>query len=362
MAGITLPPLEYCTLKRAAEILECATSDLLNWAVTGRIEVCVYLDNADADIWLTGHLNNNPEVFDYLRKAYGYIAPNSHINVQESRGAKDFNNQSIKTYQMRKLRASAIPLDPRYIRAYLSGLWSIYIIPPTLETRGYIDIPEYNPKNIQTFSIRPADVAHFFITPFQLRNDTPLKLTVDDLFITRTQIENLLRDSSFTDEHSAEQTPPIFHLVNNRYSFFSTENNYSLSNQTVQFNNIHNEIHNNNMETPQPVQPKNKNPKRTEFNATKREQFLQAAIYVAFTPLYKNKFKLCYTDEIVDTTEWANLIIDNAKDLLLTKRGIKQSKTSIKMLLDDCLQDINKRTQVQNKEFRLKQKSNEPLI
>lgn len=371
MAGITLPPLEYCTLKRAAEILECAASDLLNWAATGRIEVCVYLDYADADIWLPGNQDNNPEVYDYLKNAYGYIGPNSHIDVQESKDVGYFHDLARKDRQMHGAKLFLRHTrNQRYIRAYLSGLWSLFIIPLTLETRGYIEIPKYDPENIRVLKIRPADVSHFFITPFQLRSNSHLKITINDLYITRTQIENLLIASSLTDDYSSEKEIPVFHLENNRYSFSFNQDNhvYSMSTQNTKITNIHthNETHHHESRSSQeeisPIEPQNLNSEASERFAIKREQYLQAAIYVAFSHEYKERFEKCFMDEKISTTKWCKLISDNSKELFATSRKITQGDASIKNLLDDCLRDVKSRTQHQNLSFLKRQKQKPPLI
>ncbi|ECI5953019.1 hypothetical protein AHV43_04605 [Salmonella enterica subsp. enterica] len=41
-----IPQLDYCRLERASKLIGCETEDLLQWALTGAIEICVLLNNA----------------------------------------------------------------------------------------------------------------------------------------------------------------------------------------------------------------------------------------------------------------------------------------------------------------------------
>ncbi|EJQ8995076.1 hypothetical protein NYF53_003075 [Salmonella enterica] len=41
-----IPQLDYCRLERASKLIGCETEDLLQWALTGAIEICVLLYNA----------------------------------------------------------------------------------------------------------------------------------------------------------------------------------------------------------------------------------------------------------------------------------------------------------------------------
>ncbi len=372
MAGIILPPPEYCSLPRAAEILECDKRDLLHWAAIGLIEICIYLDYADAEVWLTGNNDNNPEVFERLKDRYGYIAPNSYIDTQESLDIGACSAKAKKEKQNKQgLWGMFTPAYPRYIKAFISGLWSISCITPSLEVKGHIEIPAYDEENIRGFAIRPADVAHFFITPFLLRNDIPFTLTADDLFITRRQIEKLLLESSLDNDNPQEQ--PSFHLENNRYAFFKNINN-SLSQTHNQINNIinntetHNHFHSTTeekteveLEEPEPL---SKGDKITDSKAIKREQFLQAAIHVAFNSSYEKLFSQYNKSENNFTERWTSIIITHAKELFLTDRDISQSGSTIKNILDECLIDVSERKMPHNKKFIRRQTGEEgtPLI
>lgn len=58
-----IPALEYCNLTRAAEILNCKTSDIIHFIEIGAIETCLKLDGFEATLLLP--LNDrDPEVWD----------------------------------------------------------------------------------------------------------------------------------------------------------------------------------------------------------------------------------------------------------------------------------------------------------
>ncbi|EGY4502615.1 hypothetical protein MX201_002284 [Salmonella enterica] len=71
-----IPQLDFCRLERASKLIGCETEDLLQWALTGAIEICVLLNNAVSSLSIN---MNEDEILNLITDNDFFIKSNVNI-------------------------------------------------------------------------------------------------------------------------------------------------------------------------------------------------------------------------------------------------------------------------------------------
>lgn len=210
-----IPALEFCSLSRSAELLNCKIDDLIHFAQIGIIEFCLELNGFEAALLM---MRKGGDFKDWENKY-----PPSVLN---------YNNKSALSYFIPKAAFDSAPTDgeshvpPKQIyhnenkpnirspMLLLSGLWSICILGPTSSL--YRELKVFGEAKLLAHDIAfkeanmPFTNAAFgsnewvilAMSPFEGLSSmkgvlSPSKkeligtLKIDDIYLTRYQIEKL---------------------------------------------------------------------------------------------------------------------------------------------------------------------------
>lgn len=204
-----IPEMEYCSIERAAELLQCKINDLLHFAETGSIEICIKLQQYKASIfspmkyrskdeWENFCENEMPELMNFgmtLRK-YGVsrITPSFSIQIDDIKPNYLYEYENFEFL--------------RKPQVFLSGLWCLIgtsdkNIYSDLASKGYITLNPLNftlkeadfpfePMKDETFFASSID-EHLYDNNLLIKERVKpiVRLTVNDLYITKTQINKI---------------------------------------------------------------------------------------------------------------------------------------------------------------------------
>lgn len=205
-----IPALEYCTLPRAAEVLNCKIGDLIHFAEIGAIEFCIKLREFEASLLFPFEWRN-PGVWEKkFRNSHNYInkSPLSMFRIKASMEFNNDNAEPIKKYAYQNESSPGI----RSPLMFISGFWSLSIVNTEIfffrKLKGNQEIS----LTALDFSLKEADVPLtdngfedevIFVSP-PTENLYPdggslaeervveiTRLTTEDIYLTRMQIEKI---------------------------------------------------------------------------------------------------------------------------------------------------------------------------
>ncbi|WP_342656710.1 hypothetical protein GKC68_07065 [Pantoea sp. RSPAM1] len=210
-----IPALEFCSLRRSAELLNCKIDDLIHFAQIGIIEFCLELNGFEAALLMMrkgGDFKDwenkyPPSVSNYSNKsALSYFIPKADFDSDPIDGESHAPPKQIYHNENKPNIKSPMLL--------LSGLWSICILSPTSSL--YKELKVYGEAKLLAYDIAfkeanmPFTNAAFgsnewvilAISPYEGLSSmkgglSPSKkeligtLKVDDVYLTRYQIEKL---------------------------------------------------------------------------------------------------------------------------------------------------------------------------
>ncbi len=213
-----LPALEYCNIRRAADLLSCTVSDILHWAEIEAINLCLRIDwmpstidfnigMEQAEPWFEQQINSkatlNPRAV-LSKKSCFYLGVDT-VNPLEADIKYNINGQEIG-FNIKKN-------EKGQICGHAEGFWNFFVF-------GYNEMVyhELNSCGSITFDFLDlrivaadrADEPEIYLTPCSFVEDdlfycdsedksgfekiklpSLLTITLEDLFITRNQLEYL---------------------------------------------------------------------------------------------------------------------------------------------------------------------------
>ncbi|WP_370553995.1 hypothetical protein [Edwardsiella tarda] len=206
-----IPALEYCSLNRASELLNCKTCDLLHWAEIGAIELCLTFNGFDCaidslgfDDYFCGKKSFSVEWLNEQRKAFGGFMMPFHIGPERISIYSPFFD--LKTDEGRVSGEYRFDGDDDFSRPLvrLYGLWALCLDVVSnpyslIRNNGSVTYDALN------FNIKSADgnddFPALYVSPPRshlYRNggligkpETIITITLDDLWITRAQLEKV---------------------------------------------------------------------------------------------------------------------------------------------------------------------------
>ena len=211
----SIPVMEFCSLKRAAELLNCQIDDLIHFAQIGIIEFCLELNGFEAALMMMrkgGDFKDwenmyPPRVLNYSNKsALSHFIPKAKFDIDYTEDKPVSPPKQI--YHLENKPNIKSPL------ILLSGLWSICVISPTSSL--YKELKVYGKARLLAHDISFKE-AHMPFTNAAFGSDewvilamSPFEglssieglvspsnkniignITLDDIYLTRYQIEKL---------------------------------------------------------------------------------------------------------------------------------------------------------------------------
>ncbi|WP_313010323.1 hypothetical protein [Atlantibacter hermannii] len=207
-----IPALEFCTLPRAADLLNCHLNDLIHFIQIGAIEICLSLHDFEAALFTLGPWEESNEWEEkFPPKLMTKYTNKSPLSLFMPKAEFDMNPASTvrvkRFYQNKDIPGLRKPI------LYLSGLWALSIgyLPSSffgaLKNNEEISFTAFN------LSFKEADVPlsaddfdsddyvvmahplteHLYSSG--LLNEAEVKpiatITANDIFVTRCQIEKV---------------------------------------------------------------------------------------------------------------------------------------------------------------------------
>lgn len=167
-----IPQLDFCRLERASKLIGCETEDLLQWALTGAIEICVLLNNAVSSLSIN---MNEDEILNLITDNDSFIKSNVNIGSSSFRPIKgiEMNEYYIPHKDNDDLSKSTI-----YCLA--SGPWAIK------NQLMIIELLSQGKTEIGMFSLSAADY-----------NNTENYLEEDESYLINGITEDILTKNGF---------------------------------------------------------------------------------------------------------------------------------------------------------------------
>ncbi|EBE1332519.1 hypothetical protein DRW71_08285 [Salmonella enterica subsp. diarizonae] len=167
-----IPQLDFCRLERASKLIGCETEDLLQWALTGAIEICVLLNNAVSSLSIN---MNEDEILNLITDNDSFIKSNVNIGSSSFRPIKgiEINEYYIPHKDNDDLSKSTI-----YCLA--SGPWAIK------NQLMIIELLSQGKTEIGMFSLSAADY-----------NNTENYLEEDESYLINGITEDILTKNGF---------------------------------------------------------------------------------------------------------------------------------------------------------------------
>ncbi|MGL5954539.1 MAG: hypothetical protein ACRCZ3_15665 [Providencia rustigianii] len=207
-----LPEMEYCSIKRASKLLECEVEDLLHFAEIGAIELCIKLQRFEASLRSPRRYRENEEWESFCNNIFSGLlifeipTVEASVSLFEPKYSLSENIDDISHYFHYEYEDCSILRTPL---VYLSGLWAIvgnngFGFFDRLAAHGQLPLTGLNfwLKEVDRETSLDSDEV-FIAEPLteHLYENTYLKrervkiistLTVNDLYITKTQINKIL--------------------------------------------------------------------------------------------------------------------------------------------------------------------------
>ncbi|CCR30395.1 hypothetical protein EGG17_16220 [Salmonella enterica] len=197
-----IPALEYCSLPRAAELLDCKMCDILHLSTVGAIQVGVLLNEFEAAVWMKDTIDitkNATSWYKDLRSAgridsLGWLASTDsplsrvrfEIDYDEERSAR------------RLFRDEKAEFRGNLLLARLSGLWGfqshfewessmINFGVSSIATLGLVFYPADTPFSQASIKARLRGEK----IPYEISYDALTEITTSDIYISRAQLEKI---------------------------------------------------------------------------------------------------------------------------------------------------------------------------
>ncbi|MFS8062201.1 hypothetical protein UEF14_24100 [Klebsiella michiganensis] len=195
-----IPALEYCTLPRASELLDCKMCDLLHLSSVGAIRLGILLNEFEASVWIGDAIDIKPEIFvshagdivggkiDSLGRFTSNVHPLSRVRFETQ-----YDNE-FSTYNF--VRDEKAEIRHNLWLANLTGLWyfqSHYEWETSMINRGAADVTKlglvFYPADTQLSQTSIKAYLRGEKIPYEIRYDVITELTPNDIYISRKQLE-----------------------------------------------------------------------------------------------------------------------------------------------------------------------------
>lgn len=167
-----IPQLDFCRLERASKLIGCETEDLLQWALTGAIEICVLLNNAVSSLSIN---MNEDEILNLITDNDFFIKSNVNIGSSSFRPIK-----GIEMDEYYIPHKDNDDLNKSTIYCLASGPWAIK------NQLMIIKLLSQGKTEIEMFSLSAADY-----------NNTENYLEEDESYLTNGITEDILTKNGF---------------------------------------------------------------------------------------------------------------------------------------------------------------------
>ncbi|CDH07046.1 hypothetical protein XBO1_2520017 [Xenorhabdus bovienii str. oregonense] len=208
-----LPEMEYCSLRRAAELLKCKVHDLLHFAEIRAIELCIKTQGFESALYSPMHYREKSEWENFcggsLSVLLGLNPPIrgggvSRFSPKFTHSIDFLNGKTTDSYFYEYADSPAL----RRPLVFLFGLWVIaglteWSIFSELPIKGEISLSaldftlkeadyEFNPEKDDVFFVSPLTEHLYENNGLLKKRVTPIvTLTIDDLYITKIQINKI---------------------------------------------------------------------------------------------------------------------------------------------------------------------------
>ncbi|EHD9200116.1 hypothetical protein JOU91_001815 [Salmonella enterica] len=167
-----IPQLDFCRLERASKLIGCETEDLLQWALTGAIEICVLLNKAVSSLSID---MNEDEILNLITDDDFFIK--SNVNMGSS-SFQPINRIGTDEYYIP--RDDNDDLSKSTIHCLASGPWAIN------NQLMIVELLSQGKTEIRMFSLSAADY-----------HNIENYLDEDGSYLINSIIEDLLTKNSF---------------------------------------------------------------------------------------------------------------------------------------------------------------------
>lgn len=222
-----IPPLEYCSVHRAAKLLKCDEMDLICWASDGYIEPTFLIKDFPAAVMSTDHdLASKLDVYNFMNKHLELFnkdlgsnfplswpfrlikTTGAYIELYTSDETDEIDAENIRVTDIRDGITAAI--------CSISGLWTVVSLPVSenlyhqllLEESIVLDCEEYMLGSTMMEDVNPTCIAYGLAWEKQ----TELEVGIKNCFIKRIDLEKL-HSKKIDNNHN---TPSGFSASKNR--------------------------------------------------------------------------------------------------------------------------------------------------
>lgn len=225
-----IPSVDYCRISRASEILGCSVEDIIYWAGENKIKLCMKLYDAKGKLLIPAisdsakilmfllEMMSAVKVGDFIQRGNEYIKPHPLIGIFPERSFCVDTEEQLAEFANTVFHGGGFPVSVDGLWELESSLFPYYDFdnPPLIggvseEMQMAAKIFEVLGMDVDpnamlmikstSFKANPADSEgelgdYLFMADIQSK---PIKLTLNNLYITRSQIlniyEHLLGDS-----------------------------------------------------------------------------------------------------------------------------------------------------------------------
>ncbi|MEM8159914.1 hypothetical protein Q4R47_16370, partial [Morganella morganii] len=208
-----LPEMEYCTLTRAAELLNVKIEDLLHFAEIGFIELCVKMDGFEAGLSSPMSYRDQSTWEDFCENdikillGFGSATKENGLSLFSPKYCPsiDFHNGKIAEYYFYEYNDTP---GLRHPIVFLSGLWALVGLSDRnifhkLSMNNKVELNQFsflfkevdyisNSDNDDVYHAQPlSEYLYENSMLVKERIKTIATLTCEDFYITRTQIDKI---------------------------------------------------------------------------------------------------------------------------------------------------------------------------
>ncbi|HCB0645345.1 TPA: hypothetical protein MYL57_005440 [Klebsiella variicola subsp. variicola] len=183
-----IPAMEYCTLPRAADILNCKICDLIHFAEIGAIEFCIALRDFEVSLFLPFDWRVSsvweekfPNLYPTVHKSpLSRFRPKANLNYP----VEPLGENITYCYQYKSSPGLKQPL------VFVSGLWSLSIINSQISFFRKLNINKEVSLTALDFMLKEADAPH-------IKNETPDR---DEVIFVSPPTEHLYHNDGGLDK------------------------------------------------------------------------------------------------------------------------------------------------------------------
>lgn len=181
-----IPPLEYCSIVRASELLKCQTGDIYHWINTGKVYPVIQIETAlNVRVYVTME-DSSQSPDDVISMVYGLVSKPSRLVIHECVRCDQSNTCESNNLEIQQLLALLPPQKYRFeLVGNIAGIWSPSLYESwhdgkiqVLETQNMIFPVEFDPK--------PGDIVFF-------HSSESIEIQSTNLMIMRADIEKIYR-------------------------------------------------------------------------------------------------------------------------------------------------------------------------